>query len=162
MSSSKKFEILIGKLYERKGYKVELNKVLKGRSGALHEFDGYCTKKGKELVFEAKYISRPVSLDDFSRFLTAVDDCKIEEAHLITNSYFSENVLNLASTYKIKLFDGEKLKAELKKYGLEGFIRRDTLFSLLAKIIVGYFDKKAFSKIFDEKILFLDLENLTT
>ncbi|MDI6799014.1 MAG: AAA family ATPase [Candidatus Aenigmarchaeota archaeon] len=125
MSFHQQFELLLGELYSRKGFQVELHKRIKGRSGVEHEFDGYCIKgkfKKKALVFEGKYSSLPVRLDDFSRFLTAVDDCGITEAHMITNSYFPESILNLAITYNIKLVDGDQLRKELIKYNLGNII----------------------------------------
>ncbi len=149
MSLSKQFEILVGELYKRKGYKVELNKVVKGKSGAKHEFDGYCTKGKRVLAFEAKYSYLPISLDDFSRFLTAVDDCGIKEAHMVTNSYFSENILSLAIRYNIKLIDGNSLRRELIKYNLDSFIANDfSSFSYIIKIFLDSLDKsKTLSRI---------------
>jgi len=164
MNLSKQFELLVGELYKRKGYRVELNKILRGKSGARHEFDGYCTKGKKVLAFEAKYSYLPISLDDFSRFLMAVDDCKIEEAHMVTNSYFSENILSLALRYRIKLIDGNILRKELIKYNLDSFIaKNDSPFSYFAKIFLDSLDKsKTLSKILipNSQILHLKFDSI--
>ncbi|RLI98883.1 MAG: hypothetical protein DRP00_00785, partial [Candidatus Aenigmatarchaeota archaeon] len=58
MSYAHQFEVLLAELYTRKGFRVELNKSVVGRSWAKHEFDGYCVRgkyRKKVLVFEAKY-----------------------------------------------------------------------------------------------------------
>ncbi|MEM5790777.1 MAG: restriction endonuclease [Candidatus Aenigmatarchaeota archaeon] len=164
MNISKQFEVLIGELYKRKGYRVELNKIVQGKSGAKHEFDGYCTKKRKTLVFEAKYSTLPVNLDDFSRFLTAVDDCKIKEAHMVTNSYYSENILSLAIRYNIKLIDGNRLKKELIEYNLDSFIIKNSFSNIsfcFAKYLLDSLDKsKSLSKILipsQNQVLYLNL-----
>jgi transitional endoplasmic reticulum ATPase len=129
VSYDRQFEVLIGELYSRKGYQVELQKTVVGRSGAEHKFDGYCLKgrfRKRPMAFEAKYSANglPVRVDDFSRFLTALDDCRIPEGHIVTNTYFSDNILSLAITYDIKLIDGNQLRKELRKYGLENAILR--------------------------------------
>ncbi len=171
MSYAHQFEVLLAELYTRKGFRVELNKSVVGRSWAKHEFDGYCVRgkyRKKVLVFEAKYSMNgsPVRLDDFSRFLTAVDDCRIPEAHLITNSYFSDNILSLALTYNIKLIDGKRLKKELEKYQLDRVIIRNDLMNNvvlpLAKLALDRIDNsKTLSKILlpkpQNRILYLDL-----
>lgn len=135
MGLEKEFELLVAELYRRKGYKVELEKTLVGESGAYHRFDSYCTKgflNKKILALEAKYsaIGLPVRLDDFCRFVTAVNDCEIREAHMVTNSYFSENILSLAIAYNIRLVDGETLRKELRKY------RMDEIISTSGEILV--------------------------
>jgi hypothetical protein len=130
---SRQFENLICELYRRKGYTVEPQKTLVGKSGAKHRLDGYCSKGKifkKSLAIEAKYSANgwPVSMDDFSRFLTALEDCNIPEGHMITNSYFSENIVNLALSYNVKLVDGSQLKKELKKYDLSQAISSTSVF----------------------------------
>jgi hypothetical protein len=172
MSYARQFEVLIGELYARKGYQVELQKTLIGRSGAEHIFDGYCIKghfKKKLLVFEAKYSMNgsPVRIDDFSRFLTAVDDCRIPEAHMITNSYFSDNILSLAITYNIKLIDGEQLRKDLQKYGMDDVIIKNDLLNNVcipvAKLILDSIDhSKTLSRVLlpsqQNRILYLNLD----
>ena len=172
MSYARQFEVLIGELYRRKGYQVELQKTIKGVSGAEHRFDGYCVKgkfRKKSLVFEAKYSMNgsPVRIDDFSRFLTAVDDCRIPEGHMITNTYFSDNLISLAVTYNIRLIDGKQLRKELTKYRLDNVIIKNDLLNHvgipIAKLILNSVDRsKTLSRVLlppeQNQVLYLNLD----
>jgi transitional endoplasmic reticulum ATPase len=109
----------------------------------------------------------PVRIDDFSRFLTAVDDCRIPEAHMITNSYFSDNILSLAITYNIKLIDGEQLRKDLQKYGMDDVIIKNDLLNNVcipvAKLILDSIDhSKTLSRVLlpsqQNRILYLNLD----
>jgi len=144
------FEEILGELFSRKGYDVEIRQYLTGRSGAKHEFDGIGYKgrirKKLKIGWEGKYISDETSvrLDDFRSFALAADDCNIPEAYMITNSYFSNNTVRLSERYKIKLWDGNALARQLRTYSMGPLIRRDfgnDLWESLARGVLNTVDR---------------------
>jgi transitional endoplasmic reticulum ATPase len=142
----KQFEHLVGKLYSEMGYDVEVGKIIKGRSGADYETDVFFHRKSfwrgeKNGIVECKYRDDKncVGRSDLADFLLLLDDVKVDEAHLVTNSYFADSVLMIADRYNIKMVDGSGLKKLLDKYNLSTYIEHfpDNPLSFVAK---SFFD----------------------
>ena len=114
------FEEMVAKLFEIKGYKIERNKTMVGKSDVPHEIDIYGKLKGIRMAAECKYRSfeEKVGKNDVAIFLMKLDDLKIEEGYMVTNSYFDENAIKIGNYYKIKMVDGKTLKEEFRKYGI--------------------------------------------
>ncbi len=114
------FEKIVAKLFELKGYEVETNKILVGKSGVQHEIDIYGKLKGTTMAAECKYrsIEEKVEKNDIAIFLMKLDDLNIQEAYIITNSKFDENAIRIGNYYNIKMIDGDSLKEEFRKYGI--------------------------------------------
>ncbi|OYT41670.1 MAG: hypothetical protein B6U78_02645 [Candidatus Aenigmarchaeota archaeon ex4484_224] len=116
----KLFEDLVEEIFKNQGYQTKRNLILEGKSGAKHEIDILAIKGKKKIAIECKYRENEekVGKSEFATFLLKLDDLEIKEGYLVTNSYFSDNVLLLAKKYKIKLIDysyfsnkyGNKLK----------------------------------------------------
>ncbi|MEM5834818.1 MAG: restriction endonuclease [Candidatus Aenigmatarchaeota archaeon] len=122
MDKGEKFEILIEKLYRKMGYKVERRKVLRGMSGAYHEIDLYAYKNflSKKIAIECKWRENlEVGKKELANFFLVLQDTKIKEGHMVTNSFYSKQAKVLAKSYGIKLIDGGMLKKLLKKYSLD-------------------------------------------
>ncbi|MEM5793731.1 MAG: restriction endonuclease [Candidatus Aenigmatarchaeota archaeon] len=122
MEKGEKFEILVEKLYKKMGYKVERRKVLRGMSGAYHEVDLYAYKNflSKKIAIECKWRENlEVGKKDLANFYLVLQDTKIKEGHMVTNSFYSKQTKILAKSYGIKLIDGKALKDLLKKYSLD-------------------------------------------
>lgn len=117
---SSEFEEMVAKLFELKGYKVEKNKILVGKSGVSHEIDVYSKLKGGMAV-ECKYRSceEKVGKNDVAVFLMKLDDLNIQEAYMVTNSQFDENATKIGRYYNIRMMDGNLLKEEFRKYGIK-------------------------------------------
>jgi restriction endonuclease Mrr len=114
------FEKIVAKLFELKGYKVETNKILIGKSGVSHEIDIYGKLKGTSMAAECKYrtFEEKIGKNDIAIFLMKLDDLNIQEAYMVTNSKFDENAVRIGSYYNIKMIDGDSLKEEFRKYGI--------------------------------------------
>lgn len=114
------FEEVVASLYMRKGFSVEKNKLMTGKSGVIYELDIYGEKDGLTLAVECKYKShQKVGLEEIALFLLKLDDLDIKEGHFLTNSSFTNNAELVAKKYNIKLVDGEELKGELRKHGIK-------------------------------------------
>jgi len=120
------FESIIGRLYERQDFEVELHKQIEGISGVIHEFDVFVKKRKREIAIEAKLKNNnePVSKREFSNFNVKLDDTRIKEGHMVTNSYYSESVMGLARHYNVRLIDGNELMELFRKYNMQNYIRR--------------------------------------
>jgi Holliday junction resolvase len=114
------FEKMVAKLFELKGYEVETNKILVGKSGVSHEIDIYGKLKGTSMAAECKYRSFEEKIDknDIAIFLMKLDDLNVQEAYMVTNSKFDENAIRIGNYYNIKMIDGSSLKEEFRKYGI--------------------------------------------
>lgn len=126
MQNGRKFEKAIATLYEKMGFEVETNKILKGYSGTYHEIDVYAEKKSlfgtKRILIECKYREKDkVGKEDISSIIVKSRDIKCNECAVFTNSEFYESAINISKFCepKLKLFDGEKTAKLFKKYRME-------------------------------------------
>jgi CRISPR/Cas system CMR subunit Cmr6 (Cas7 group RAMP superfamily) len=131
LERGKEFERIVAQLYERMGFEVETNKLLRGRSGAIHEIDVYAVKKYKknfgilrnrsrEICVECKYKNDgDVTKAEIANFLLKTDDLRIKECYVVTNSCFSEYALIVAKNYGVGVIDGSELDGLCKEYGVK-------------------------------------------
>jgi restriction endonuclease Mrr len=128
-SSGRRFEQLVGDLYSLRGYSVEKNVLVRGKSGALHEVDLYGERRkgrilGKgcleRLAIECKYRGsfETVGKSEVASFVFKVKDADMGSGAVVTNSTFSSNACMVASFNDIKLIDGESLCRELASAGM--------------------------------------------
>jgi len=119
----KKFEGIVGKLYEKMGFTVEINKLLKGRSGALHEIDVYAVKKGlrsREVCIECKYKNDgDVTKAEVANFLLKTDDLRIKDSCVITNSSFSSQAAKVIENYGMNSIDGSELSRLCREHNVK-------------------------------------------
>lgn len=122
MKIGEKFELVIEKLYRKMGYDVERRKIVKGISGVYHEIDLYACKNSlikKSVAVECKWRENlEVGKKELASFLLVLNDTKIKEGHMVTNSFYSNQAKILAKKYNLKLIDGFILKELLKKYSI--------------------------------------------
>ncbi|MEM7825861.1 MAG: restriction endonuclease [Candidatus Aenigmatarchaeota archaeon] len=149
MNIGESFELTVEKLYRKMGYEVERRKVVRGVSGAYHEIDLYAYKKSliiKQVAIECKWRKNlEIGKKEIANFLIVLDDTKIKEGHIVTNSFYSKQAKILAKKYNLKLIDGSMLKKLLKNYSVN-FEHETQNFNFLRII---------------EKIIFPTLEFLT-
>jgi restriction endonuclease Mrr len=118
VDKGKNFEKTVASLYQQMGFEVETNKMMEGSSGASHEIDIYCSNGSKRIAIECKCKDK-VEKADIAVFILKLDDLKIKEGHVVSESCFSENAILTAKTYNICLVDGKELTKLFKKYGIE-------------------------------------------
>lgn len=123
MKSGREFENLVANLYEKMGYRIEKNKLIKGKSKAFHEIDVYASKgllRKKEVIVECKYreSDSQVEKDALATALMKSDDLSIENIHIVTNSCFNESTKQIAREYGVKLIEREELSKLCIKYGI--------------------------------------------
>ncbi|OYT36442.1 hypothetical protein B6U91_01180 [Candidatus Pacearchaeota archaeon ex4484_71] len=121
------FEKFVGKLFEKKGYKVCLNKVVRGKS-ISHEID-VTARKGREvLMIESKHHMNPwlgeqiqTALYVYARFLDLKE--KYTKPFLVTNTKFSAQVIKYSNSVGIRLMGwnypkGDSLSENITKHNL--------------------------------------------
>ena len=121
------YEKFMAKILEKQGYKVELNKIAKGKF-ITHEVD-ITAKKGKEtLMVEAKHHNKPwlgesiqTALYVQARFLDL--NKKFTKPMLVTNTKFSHQVRKYSKGVGMKLMGwkypkNDSLEKNIEKYGL--------------------------------------------
>jgi restriction endonuclease Mrr len=118
VDKGKEFERAVSSLYRQLGFEVEMNKLMEGSSGASHEIDVYCSNGSKRIAVECKCKDK-VEKADIAIFILKLDDLKIKEGHIVSESSFSENAILTAKTYNIHLTDGKELTQLFKKHGIE-------------------------------------------
>jgi len=129
MNKGREFEGIVGELFSRMGFYVERNKLMKGKSGAVHEIDVYgetrrSRQKRKRVAVECKYKQNgdKVRKSDVANFLLKLEDLGLNEGYLVTNSSFSDYSVKTAGVYNVHLVDSEKLSRLLKKSGLSNYL----------------------------------------
>jgi restriction endonuclease Mrr len=161
----KEFERIVAQLYERMGFEVETNKLLRGRSGALHEIDVYAVKKcgggrgsggsfgilrglrkreqEQRICVECKYKNDgDVSKAEVANFLLKMDDLKIKENYVVTNSCLSEQAMIVAKNYGVGAIDGSELTKLCQEYGVKNNLRvgKTTPLSYMISSVVDLLD----------------------
>jgi hypothetical protein len=155
----KEFERIVAQLYERMGFAVETNKLLRGRSGAMHEIDVYAVKKcrgsagilnrflkrGQEqrICVECKYKNDgDVSKAEVANFLLKTDDLGAKENYVVTNSSFSEQAMIVAKNYGVGAIDGSELGRMCQEYGVKNNLRvgKSTPLSYMISSVVDLMD----------------------
>jgi hypothetical protein len=129
------FEHLIGELFRRQGYKVEVGVIAEGRC-ITHEMDVIATKGEKQLIIECKYAQNQgkyVGIQVPLYVRSRVDDIISKRkdmvlyrdyrftACVVTNTRFSEDSMQYARCADLQLLawdypDGNGLKDLLEKY----------------------------------------------
>ena len=151
MEKGERFEFIVGKLYSEMGYKVERRKIIKGVSGAKHEIDLYAYKNSfikKQIAVECKWRENvEIGKKELANFFLVLQDTKIKEGHMVTNSFYSNQAKILGKKYGIKLIDGYMLKKLLKKYSIDFDLnsREFGILKILEKIIFPALDLLSYS-----------------
>jgi Holliday junction resolvase-like predicted endonuclease len=124
------FEKIVAEYFKSKGYEVVLNEEIDGnrgafgvysRSGAPHEFDILCRKKGIRgetvMAVECKYVDteQPIGQDALAYIIYKCEDCKVSEAYLVTNHKVLDSVLIAAKHFNVEIMEGHKLNIEFKR-----------------------------------------------
>jgi|GEM_PF-2527408 restriction endonuclease Mrr len=155
MNKGEEFELIVEKLYRKMGYKTERRKIVKGVSGAQHEIDVYAYKNfliKKGIAVECKWRENlEIGKKELARFLLVLQDTKIKEGHMVTNSFYSEQTKLLARRYDIKLIDGYMLKKLLKKYSIDFELssKNFDVLKIIEKIILPTLDFLSYGMIND-------------
>lgn len=147
------FERIVAELFAYKGYSVERNVTVEGRSGKC-EIDVLGEKNKKigieRIAIECKFknggeIERwEVLLWNAKVFEIEMDaSCKIDEVYFVTDGRFQPTARNTGDYYGMILLDGTDLNQEFKKYGMDTYCRRprpnfDGSLSELTREIVRY------------------------
>ncbi|MCA9487865.1 MAG: restriction endonuclease [Nanoarchaeota archaeon] len=146
------FEKFVGKLFGKKGYKINMNEIAKGKF-VTHEID-VTARKGKEvLMVEVKHHKNPwlgeqiqTALYIYARFLELKG--KYTKPFLVSNTKFSHQVLKYANGMKIGLMGWNYPKGD-------SLIENIERYKLYPITILG-FDKKRLKEYFEEGILTLE------
>lgn len=116
-------ERLVANLFKAKGYDVEHNVKLTGRSGVQHQIDVYAEYKGplhtSRIVIECKSYDKPIDKDIIMKLVHEVEDLGVDKGILITTSYFTPDAVSTAEGYNVDLWDGTKLRELLKEVSIE-------------------------------------------
>jgi len=122
MKNGDLLENLTAKIYEKMGFDVDQNVLLKGKSGSMHEIDVIAKKRSlirrKVIYTECKFRADNyiVQKRDLSNFILALDDLRQKNASFVTNSNYSEGALKIGKQYNLSLVDGNRLKKLCKQY----------------------------------------------
>ncbi|MCP6720258.1 MAG: ATP cone domain-containing protein [Patescibacteria group bacterium] len=146
------FEKFIGKLLERKGYKVEIGKYIRGKC-VTHEVDVVAKKENKHFLIESKFHNRQGTKSDVkvalyikARFDDIQSKLKNVPGHtvfhqvwLITNTKFTSNAIRYANCVHMKMTGWNYPK----RGGLEDLIEQSGLHPLTAPTSLSSPQKKA-------------------
>ena len=121
------FEKFMGRVFEKKGYNVKLNQLMKGKL-ITHEIDVSAFKGSEKLMVECKHHSKPwlgtrvdTALYVYARFLDLKDS--FNKAALVTNTKFSSQVIRYGRGVGMKLMGwnypkGDSLQENIEKFKL--------------------------------------------
>jgi restriction system protein len=108
------FEGFLKKLFQSKGYRVDLTKT-SGDYGA----DLILHYKKQKIAVQAKRYAGSVGVEAVQQVLAAMKYYQCNHAMVITNSRFTPNATELARKTNVELLDREKLRKELKGFQVE-------------------------------------------
>lgn len=121
-----KLEKRITECFKAKGYNVEHNIKLRGRSGVEHQIDVYAEYKAplhtSKIVVECKSYDQPIDKDIVMKLVHEVDDLGMDKGILVTTSYFTTDAVSTAQGYNIELWDNQKLKDLLGETVIKNFV----------------------------------------
>ena len=122
------FEEFVEKIFERMGYAVKRDHIIKGKSGITHEIDVIAEKGKEKILIECKHHTQPgmwinvhTPLYVYARYLDLKD--KFTGAMIITNSRFSEQSEVYANSVGLKLMGwsypaGKSLQEIVDRYAI--------------------------------------------
>ncbi|MDD3013651.1 MAG: restriction endonuclease [Candidatus Gastranaerophilales bacterium] len=105
------FEQILGKLFAKLGYKIEVTKG-SGDQGA----DLIIEKIGKRTVIQAKCYSNVVGNKAIQEAVAAKAHYNCTAAIVVTNNYFTKSAMELAGSNNVELWDREVLEERLNLY----------------------------------------------
>ncbi len=116
----RRLESIVAEIFEEKGYKIERNLIIEGKSGEKNEFDIIAYKRNFAYVIECKNWQRKVSVKEIRDFIKKIEQCeeKLRKRYrrlkflFISYSGFTIDASKLAKDKKIELWDGERLYRE--------------------------------------------------
>lgn len=112
-------EKLVANLFKEKGYDIEHNVKLVGRSGVEHQIDVFVKYKAplhiSKIVVECKAHDEPIDKEAVLKLIHVVHDLGVDKGILVTTSYFTPDAILTARGYNIELWNGFKLKELLKE-----------------------------------------------
>ena len=106
------FELFLGMLFQKMGFKV-INTKLSGDQGA----DLIIERFGEKTAVQAKRYSNAVGNGAIQEIIPAKNHYKCDKALVITTSYFTKGAMELAQSNNVELWDRNKLKEMIKRYG---------------------------------------------
>jgi Holliday junction resolvase len=153
------FERLVAKIFQRKGYSVKLNQIVRGKY-VQHEIDISAGKGKEKIMIECKHHAKPwlgtdiqTALYVYARFI----DVKkwFAAPMLVTNTKFSPQVLTYSKGVGLKLMGWKFPKNDSLEYYIEKFkIYPVTMLSTL--------DSKKISELFKMNVLLVrDLSSMS-
>ncbi len=131
------FEKFVGKIFEKEGYKVQLNKIVPGFC-LKYEIDVIAQKEKTVYIVECKYHQLPggrvdlqVALANFARFLDIqkgkfLNSGVVYKSLLVTNTKFTFEAINYSRCVNVELL-GWKFPPQK---GLEKLIEKNNLFPI--------------------------------
>ena len=121
------FENYLKSLFENMGYSVE-----KTKSTGDYGVDLIVSKKGKQMIIQAKCYTRTVGVKAVQEIIAGRNHYNIYDAMVITNNYFSREAENLAVESNVTLADRTVLEKMVRKYDVR--IEKNSInFSSLSK-----------------------------
>ncbi|PIN89435.1 hypothetical protein COU60_03505 [Candidatus Pacearchaeota archaeon CG10_big_fil_rev_8_21_14_0_10_34_76] len=140
------FEKFMGKLFEKKGYDVKLNQIVRGKN-ISHEIDVIAIKDKDRIMIEAKHHGKPwlgtdiqTALYVYARFLDTNNS--FTRPMLVTNTRFSTSVMRYAKGVNLSLMGwkypkGNSLEENIEKYKIYPI----TVLNLPEVVLKRYFEK---------------------
>ena len=154
------FEKLVAKIFQREGYSVKLNQIVKGKY-IQHEID-ISAEKGKEkIMIECKHHAKPWLGSDIQTALyvyARFTDVKklFTVPMLVTNTKFSPQVLTYSKGVGLKLMGWKFPKGSSLEYYIEKF-------KLYPITMLSTLDRKKISDLFRINVLLIsELSTMTT
>jgi len=105
------FEVLLSKVFEKKGYEVERTK-LSGDQGA----DLVVVKFGERMVVQAKCYSSKVGNSAIQEVVAAINHYHAGQGMVVTNNYFTRAAKELARSNRVQLIERDELKDWIRNY----------------------------------------------
>lgn len=123
------FEIFVGRLLEKEGYQIEIDKILQGKC-VSHEIDVLAEKNGKRIAIEVKYHNLPgtrtdvhVALYTKARFDDVKERNNLSNAWLVTNTKVTSEIIDYGNCVGMQIMSWsypihEGLRDLIEKYRL--------------------------------------------
>jgi len=105
------FETYLGLLYKQLGYNCQVTRSVGDYGADLILID----KNGKKIVVQAKRYNINVGIKAVQEIIAAQNYYKAHESWIVTNSYFTQQAMNLAKANDVKLIDRDQLVALILK-----------------------------------------------
>ncbi|SDC00764.1 Restriction endonuclease [Pelagirhabdus alkalitolerans] len=105
------FEGIVGKLFEKMDYVVEITK-----SSGDQGVDVIANKYNHSIGIQTKLYSRPVNNNAVQEVVAGLKYYKLSKGYVITNNYFTDSAIKLAESNNIVLWDRDELIDKLNRF----------------------------------------------